>query len=76
MLILMANAGVVEAIGDAAPDAWPGVVAYLLHACAVNAARPLHGTADVPGCCCASRTPPTERLALLTPIPTSTGAGG
>lgn len=32
LLLLMANAGVVSAMGDAAPDAWQRVVAYLLDA--------------------------------------------
>jgi AcrR family transcriptional regulator len=41
VLFLMANAGVVEATGDAAPDAWRRLVAYLLQACAGEAARPL-----------------------------------
>ena len=41
VLILMANAGVVSGTGDAAPDAWPRLVGYLLQAFAAEAARPL-----------------------------------
>ena len=41
VLVLMANAGVVSAAGDAAPDAWRRVVAYLLEAFAVPNATPL-----------------------------------
>jgi AcrR family transcriptional regulator len=40
-LILMANAGVVSGTGDAAPDAWRRLVAYLLQACAAAHAGPL-----------------------------------
>ena len=41
ILVLMANAGVVTAAGDAAPEAWRRVVAYLLEAFAVPNATPL-----------------------------------
>jgi AcrR family transcriptional regulator len=41
VLVLMANAGVVSAAGDAAPDAWRRVVAYFLEAFAVPNATPL-----------------------------------
>jgi AcrR family transcriptional regulator len=41
VMILMANAGVVSAIGEAARQASPRLVAYFLQACAVDAARPL-----------------------------------
>ena len=41
VLALMANAGVVAATGDAAPDAWRRFVAYLLQAFASGAAAPL-----------------------------------
>ncbi len=40
-LILMANAGVINATRDAAPDAWRRVVAYLLQAFETRAAGPL-----------------------------------
>jgi AcrR family transcriptional regulator len=40
-LILMANAGVVAATADAAPDAWRRLVGYLLQAFAAEAAEPL-----------------------------------
>jgi AcrR family transcriptional regulator len=41
VLALMANAGVVNGTGDAAPDAWRRLVAYLLQAFAADAALPL-----------------------------------
>ncbi|MCP2323938.1 AcrR family transcriptional regulator [Hamadaea flava] len=40
-LFLMANAGVLAATADTAPDAWRRVVAYLTQACAATAAQPL-----------------------------------
>lgn len=40
-LFLMANAGVLAATADSAPDAWRRVVAYLIQACASTAAQPL-----------------------------------
>jgi AcrR family transcriptional regulator len=40
-LMLMANAGVVTATRDAAPDAWRRLVGYLLQAFAAEAAHPL-----------------------------------
>lgn len=40
-LILMANAGVVTATKDAAPDAWRRFVGYLIQSFAAEAARPL-----------------------------------
>ena len=40
-LILMANAGVVTATGDAAPDAWRRLVGYLIQSFAADHARPL-----------------------------------
>ena len=40
-LILMANAGVVMATRDAAPEAWRRLVGYLLQSFAADAARPL-----------------------------------
>lgn len=40
-LILMANAGVVTATRDAAPDAWRRLVGYLLQAFAAEASAPL-----------------------------------
>jgi AcrR family transcriptional regulator len=40
-LFLMANAGVLAATADAAPDAWRRVVGYILQACAAPAAQPL-----------------------------------
>ena len=40
-LILMANAGVITATRDAAPDAWRRLVGYLLQAFAAEAAQPL-----------------------------------
>jgi hypothetical protein len=40
-LILMANAGVVTATRDAAPDAWRRVVAYLIQSFAAEGACPL-----------------------------------
>jgi len=39
--VVMANAGVVNATGDAAPDAWRRLVAYLIQSFAVTAAAPL-----------------------------------
>ena len=52
-LILMANAGVVTATRDAAPDAWRRLVGYLLQSFAAESARPLPDPptprADVPG---------------------------
>jgi hypothetical protein len=40
-LFLMANAGVLAATADAAPDAWRRLVGYLQQACAAPAAQPL-----------------------------------
>ncbi len=40
-MILMANAGVVSATGDAAPTAWRRLIAYLLQACATEGTAPL-----------------------------------
>lgn len=40
-LVLMANAGVINATRDAAPDAWRRMVAYLLQAFAITATQPL-----------------------------------
>jgi hypothetical protein len=40
-LILMANAGVVTATRDAAPDAWQRLLGYLIQAFAAEAAQPL-----------------------------------
>jgi AcrR family transcriptional regulator len=40
-MFLMANAGVLAATADAAPDTWRRLVAYLLQACAAPAAQPL-----------------------------------
>lgn len=40
-LVLMANAGVITATRDAAPEAWRRLVAYLLQAFAAGAAQPL-----------------------------------
>lgn len=42
-LILMANAGVVTATRNAAPDAWKQMVGYLIQAFAAEAAQPLPG---------------------------------
>lgn len=41
VMVLMANAGVVSATGDAAPDTWRRLVSYLLQAFAVTDADPL-----------------------------------
>ncbi|BEL06284.1 TetR/AcrR family transcriptional regulator [Actinoplanes sichuanensis] len=40
-MFLMANAGVLTATGDAAPDTWRRFVGYLIQACAAPAALPL-----------------------------------
>lgn len=40
-IFLMANAGVLTATGDAAPDTWRRLVGYLIQACAAQAAQPL-----------------------------------
>jgi AcrR family transcriptional regulator len=40
-MVLMANAGVVNATADAAPETWRRLVAYFLQAFAAEAARPL-----------------------------------
>ena len=40
-MLLMANAGVVSAAGDAAPEAWRRLVAYFLQACAAENQQPL-----------------------------------
>jgi AcrR family transcriptional regulator len=40
-MLLMANAGVISAAGDAAPQTWRRLVAYLLQSFAAEAARPL-----------------------------------
>ena len=40
-MFLMANAGVLTATADAAPDTWHRLVGYLLQACATPAAQPL-----------------------------------
>ncbi|HEY9252803.1 MAG TPA: TetR/AcrR family transcriptional regulator, partial [Nocardioides sp.] len=40
-LILMANAGVVTATRNAAPDAWKRLVGFLIQAFAAEAAQPL-----------------------------------
>jgi AcrR family transcriptional regulator len=40
-MFLMANAGVLSATADAAPDVWRRLVGYLIQACAAPAARPL-----------------------------------
>jgi hypothetical protein len=41
VLLLMANAGVISATGDNAPDAWERVVAYLIQAFSASHAEPL-----------------------------------
>lgn len=41
VMLLMANAGVINAIGDAAPQAWRRLVAYLLQAFAARGVEPL-----------------------------------
>lgn len=41
LMFLMANAGVLQATADAAPETWRRLVGYLLQACAVPAAQPL-----------------------------------
>ncbi len=41
VLLLMANAGVVVATGDAAPNAWRRLVAYMIQAFAADHAEPL-----------------------------------
>jgi len=41
VLVLMANAGVIAATGDAAPDAWRRVLAYLIQSFAAEHAQPL-----------------------------------
>src|SRR5674476_1697012 len=41
VMLLMANAGVISATSDAAPETSPRLVAYFLQACAADAARPL-----------------------------------
>jgi AcrR family transcriptional regulator len=40
-MVLMANAGVISATGDAAPQTWRRLVAYLIQAFAADAAAPL-----------------------------------
>ncbi len=40
-MFLMANAGVITATADAAPEAWRRLVGYLVQACAASAAQPL-----------------------------------
>ena len=45
-MFLMANAGVLAATADAAPEAWRRLVGYLIQACAASAAQPLP---DSPG---------------------------
>jgi AcrR family transcriptional regulator len=40
-MVLMANAGVITATGDAAPETWRRLVAYFLQAFAAEAAHPL-----------------------------------
>lgn len=40
-MFLMANAGVLTATADAAPDTWRRLVGYLIQACAAPAAQPL-----------------------------------
>src|SRR5215204_4538279 len=40
-MFLMANAGVLTATADAAPDTWRRLVSYLIQACATPAAQPL-----------------------------------
>jgi len=41
VMLLMANAGVITATGDAAPDTWRRLVAYLTQAFAAESAEPL-----------------------------------
>jgi hypothetical protein len=41
VVVLMANAGVLAGTGDAAPDTWRRLVAYLLQAFAAGPVRPL-----------------------------------
>ncbi|WP_154794439.1 TetR/AcrR family transcriptional regulator [Occultella kanbiaonis] len=41
VILLMANAGVINATGDDAPDAWRRLVAYMLQAFAVTTGEPL-----------------------------------
>jgi AcrR family transcriptional regulator len=41
VMFLMANAGVLAATADAAPETWRRLVAYFLQACAASAAQPL-----------------------------------
>nr|WP_269329725.1 TetR/AcrR family transcriptional regulator [Kineosporia babensis] len=40
-MFLMANAGVLAATSDAAPETWRRMVGYILQACAAESARPL-----------------------------------
>ena len=40
-MFLMANAGVLTATADAAPDTWRRLIGYLLQACAAEAAQRL-----------------------------------
>jgi AcrR family transcriptional regulator len=42
-IFLMANAGVLAATADAAPETWRRLVGYLTQACAITAAQPLPG---------------------------------
>jgi AcrR family transcriptional regulator len=41
VMLLMANAGVINATGDAAPETWRRLVAYLIQAFAAGSAKPL-----------------------------------
>ncbi|WP_329106066.1 hypothetical protein OG792_34455 [Micromonospora sp. NBC_01699] len=40
-MFLMANAGVLTATADAAPETWRRLISYLLQACAAPGAHPL-----------------------------------
>ncbi|MBF6205233.1 hypothetical protein [Nocardia sputi] len=41
VMLLMANAGVIAATGDAAPDTWQRLVAYMLRAFSTPGTEPL-----------------------------------
>jgi AcrR family transcriptional regulator len=51
VLIHMANAGVVNATGDAAPDAWRRIAALLIQSCAAPARGPLPAPLDDDALC-------------------------
>lgn len=74
-LLLMANAGVVAATADFAPDAWRRVVAYLLQAFAARAADPAEPLPPAPSRAGIHRAVVRLRRAARVPVGRGRGRG-